>query len=528
MSAINTFLWGTCFASGDTADLNTGDVASAASNAPNMTMVAPPALPSNFPSWFTSVGPYVVRHSPSAGADALTLTPAGTLIQNASKRYALPFIFWLDTDPSTGTGLGFMGLDRSLQGAMPALTRTTGKFGLYQMGSGSLLAAGTGTYSASDTFGGLTNPPFWGVHIWDNSIPSPTNEFAIWRWHNNNHCWVSVESIIVDMKALGITLGNPNTIRTGQTGLGNATGTVKFGIPTVWECVNAQGTGPVGIAGGALYPTGLASTPTVAAGLARTPLANDDSTGSGNTEYGALNEAPPNDVANTSGTANAAVTTTNTTLRDTRTTFPATAIGQIFTCNGKTMTCTAASGTDTATCASWSGGGNPGNGFAWTGTASFIQRTAAGAVTNGDQTYTLTQNVVPSGANVLGVREGMRKQSSVLTATTQNSWMLGLNLSGGTILYGNAQPGNNSTTIATPTQNSTTSVSTWDYDCYMVSQVKPGTSTGFADTDINNLQITHLLTKALGLVTMRISQINGCVFWGTDETASIAPSAQVI
>lgn len=67
------------------------------------------------------------------------------------------------------------------------------------------------------------------------------------------------------------------------------------------------------------------------------------------------------------GTANAAVTTTNTKLTDTRLANAVNAyIGSVIICNGKTMTVTANDATS-FTCASWSGGGNPGNGFAWVG-----------------------------------------------------------------------------------------------------------------------------------------------------------------
>lgn len=66
-----------------------------------------------------------------------------------------------------------------------------------------------------------------------------------------------------------------------------------------------------------------------------------------------------------SGTANAAVTTTNTTLTDTRLAMVVSAyVGATITCGGKTMVVTA----NTATVFSgtaWSGGGNPGNGLAW-------------------------------------------------------------------------------------------------------------------------------------------------------------------
>ena len=65
------------------------------------------------------------------------------------------------------------------------------------------------------------------------------------------------------------------------------------------------------------------------------------------------------------GTANAAVTSTDTTLRDTRLALPTDAlVGLEVTCNSKSMTITANTG-DTLTGTAWSGGGNPGNGQAW-------------------------------------------------------------------------------------------------------------------------------------------------------------------
>ena len=79
-------------------------------------------------------------------------------------------------------------------------------------------------------------------------------------------------------------------------------------------------------------------------------------------------------IGNRIGTADAAVTTTNTTLTDTRLVTPFgntsasmttnCAVGTTVTCNGKTMVVTSNT-SNTFTGASWSGGGNPGNGFAW-------------------------------------------------------------------------------------------------------------------------------------------------------------------
>lgn len=66
-----------------------------------------------------------------------------------------------------------------------------------------------------------------------------------------------------------------------------------------------------------------------------------------------------------SGTADVAVTTTNTTLTDTREAWVTNQwIGATVTCNGKTMVVTLNDAT-TLTGASWSGGGNPGNGNLW-------------------------------------------------------------------------------------------------------------------------------------------------------------------
>lgn len=72
------------------------------------------------------------------------------------------------------------------------------------------------------------------------------------------------------------------------------------------------------------------------------------------------------DADTLSGTANAAVTTTNTSLTDTRlTTLTSKYVGTTITCNGKTMLVTSISGGNTFNGTAWSGGGNPGNGFAW-------------------------------------------------------------------------------------------------------------------------------------------------------------------
>lgn len=65
------------------------------------------------------------------------------------------------------------------------------------------------------------------------------------------------------------------------------------------------------------------------------------------------------------GTANAAVTTTDTTLTDSRLSLTTNQlIGATITCDSKTMTITSNTAT-TLTGSAWSGGGNPGNGDAW-------------------------------------------------------------------------------------------------------------------------------------------------------------------
>lgn len=80
-----------------------------------------------------------------------------------------------------------------------------------------------------------------------------------------------------------------------------------------------------------------------------------------------------------SGTANAAVSTTNTSLTDTRITTLAGSkyIGATITCNGKTMVVTSVSGGNTFNgTGGWSGGANPGNGFLWS-MSSWAQHTDA-------------------------------------------------------------------------------------------------------------------------------------------------------
>ena len=91
---------------------------------------------------------------------------------------------------------------------------------------------------------------------------------------------------------------------------------------------------------------------------------------------------------NTSGTADAAVTTTNTTLADTRLALTVNAyIGATVTCNAKTMVVTSNTAT-TFTGASWSGGGNPGNGNAWSVAGTWTQAS--------DATYAIALGVVGS------------------------------------------------------------------------------------------------------------------------------------
>ena len=66
-----------------------------------------------------------------------------------------------------------------------------------------------------------------------------------------------------------------------------------------------------------------------------------------------------------SGTTNGAVTTTNTKLTDTRLAMSTNEyVGATVTCNGKTLQVSSNDATS-FTGSAWSGGGNPGNGYAW-------------------------------------------------------------------------------------------------------------------------------------------------------------------
>jgi hypothetical protein len=88
------------------------------------------------------------------------------------------------------------------------------------------------------------------------------------------------------------------------------------------------------------------------------------------------------------GTANAAVTTTNTKLTDTRLANSINAYkGSIIICGTKSMTVTANDATS-FTCASWSGGGNPGNGLTWKGVAYLHQPASASLVSVYNPTVT--------------------------------------------------------------------------------------------------------------------------------------------
>ena len=116
--------------------------------------------------------------------------------------------------------------------------------------------------------------------------------------------------------------------------------------------------------------------------------------------------------ANISGTANAAVTSDNTTLTDTRLALTINAyVGATVTCNGKTMVVTSNTAT-VFTGASWSGGGNPGNGFAWSAQGTWTQAT--------DATYAIALGLV---GNKLYRAETKNRISNAITAPlTLASW----------------------------------------------------------------------------------------------------------
>lgn len=115
---------------------------------------------------------------------------------------------------------------------------------------------------------------------------------------------------------------------------------------------------------------------------------------------------------NTSGTANVAVTSTDTTLADTRLTLTVNAyIGATVTCNGKTMVVTSNTATE-FTGDSWSGGTNPGNGNAWSVAGTWTQAT--------DATYGIAGGLVDS---KLWRAETTNQMSNCLTTPlTLTSW----------------------------------------------------------------------------------------------------------
>lgn len=91
---------------------------------------------------------------------------------------------------------------------------------------------------------------------------------------------------------------------------------------------------------------------------------------------------------NTSGTADAAVTSTDTTLTDTRLSLTVDGyVGATVTCNSKTMVVTSNTAT-TFTGSAWSGGSNPGNGNSWSVAGTWTQAS--------DATYAIALGVVGS------------------------------------------------------------------------------------------------------------------------------------
>ena len=115
---------------------------------------------------------------------------------------------------------------------------------------------------------------------------------------------------------------------------------------------------------------------------------------------------------NTSGTANAAVTSTDTTLTDTRLALTVNAyIGATVTCNGKTMVVTSNTAT-VFTGASWSGGTNPGNGNAWSVAGTWTQAT--------DATYAIALGLV--GARLWRAETTNRVSSCTTAPRTLTSW----------------------------------------------------------------------------------------------------------
>jgi hypothetical protein len=105
------------------------------------------------------------------------------------------------------------------------------------------------------------------------------------------------------------------------------------------------------------------------------------------------------------GTANAAVTTDNTTLTDTRLSLTVNAyVGATVTCNSKTMVVTSNTAT-VFTGASWSGGSNPGNGNAWSVTGTWTQAS--------DATYAIAVGTV---GNAMWRAESTNLLSNCITA----------------------------------------------------------------------------------------------------------------
>ena len=115
---------------------------------------------------------------------------------------------------------------------------------------------------------------------------------------------------------------------------------------------------------------------------------------------------------NTSGTADAAVSSTDTTLTDTRLALTVNAyIGATVTCNSKTMVVTSNTAT-VFTGASWSGGSNPGNGNAWSIAGTWTQAS--------DATYAIALGTV--GARLWRAETTNRVSSCTTAPRTLTSW----------------------------------------------------------------------------------------------------------
>lgn len=228
------------------------------------------------------------------GDVVFTLTGSGSgtgpqIISSTSKRVVVASWIRPRVDRSAGE-IGLWGLD---DGALNGMhwEWIAFKFLRVRNYSGTSIFTSSVTFGTSDSYLGNTNPHGFIVTVRDKTGANTEWEFYIYKWNGGTSGDANADFDLVESGTATQTCGNAVFIQWGATLSG---GTGEMDVEPIWalDNVTAGQHGPIAPSATSAFPVSKTQNATQ---WVRNDAADDATTGTGDTEYPYIDEAPPVD-----------------------------------------------------------------------------------------------------------------------------------------------------------------------------------------------------------------------------------------